>query len=189
MCVYVYIIRIYVGIYLLYSILMELLSMIGFRRLRLIKQQVKDFLFVLTTKKYLDRLSWLHRLRRSRLYSPITHYLSHTLFHTLSRLSHTVSYWLPLSRTVSHSDSFLLLSSFIYPKMVLHFRIIGYISSEWITSSRELPGVNSFSRDCLCSGRNIRSCALASLITRLWYMPPLIIPFFYTTYIIYITLS
>jgi len=134
-----------------------------------------------TTQVYLDRLSWLHRLRHSQLYSTTIY---HTLFsHSVSSFVYCLTLTPILAFSLSHSLTRLCCPCPLYIQKWCYISELSanrYISG-WITSSRELPSVNSFSRSCLCSGHNIHSCASASLITRLWYMPPPIIPFFYTT--------
>jgi hypothetical protein len=78
--------------------------------------------------------SWLHRLRRSQLYnfSIITTALLNYYYYSHARVPAT----------------------FIHPKVMLHFKIMGQslhiiIQSAWITSSCELSSVNGFFRDCL----------------------------------------
>jgi len=110
-----------------------------------------------------DRLGWLYRLRRLRFYnySTIIAPFSRTVALLLSFSHRLLSYSHRCYSRIAITTNFTFLlphpmpSPFLYPKMMLHLRVVGQslhiiIRSGWITSTR--VSTVSFAV-VLCSGR------------------------------------
>jgi hypothetical protein len=139
------------------------------------------YIIFLSTQRYLDRVSWFHRLRRSRFYSTTVY---HT--HCLSLSVSSFAYCLTLTHTLAYCLTLWLVFALVLyiPKNGTTFQNCRLIATYHLNESHRPTSFwasTVFPAVVFVLNANTCSCAWVSLITRLWYMPPLIIPFFYIT--------